>query len=119
LYENDRNVIYYGVKWPLFDTIEKMSYYHGAREVMEYTEAVDIGDAPEIFISGIAKIEKIGPGTVRISFYSERDNCRRIVLHQVWDLKRWLEEFTAVEDARGVLLYGVNRIDRHVHTSTS
>lgn len=86
---------------------------------MNYAEVVDIGDAPEVFITGISKIEQIGPGTIRITFYNQRDNCRRVVLHQVWDLKRWLEEFTAVEDARGVLLYGVNRIDRDIHARSS
>jgi hypothetical protein len=51
-----------------------------------FVEAVDLGDAPEIFISGISNIEQIGPGTVRFTFYSERENCRRVVLHTIWDL---------------------------------
>lgn len=86
---------------------------------MDYAESIDIGDAPEIFISGISKIEQIGPGTVRITFYSERDSCRRVVLHQVWDIKRWLGEFSVIEDARGALRYGPNHVDREVHSRAS
>lgn len=79
---------------------------------MEYVETVDLGDAPEIFISGISKIEQIGPGTVRFTFYSERDNCKRVVLHTIWDLRKWIEEATVIEDARGMLRYGPNRVER-------
>lgn len=78
---------------------------------MEYVEAVDLGDAPEIFISGISKIEKIGPGTIRFTFYSERDNCRKVVLHSIWDLRKWLEDCNVIEDMRGAMRYGPNRAD--------
>lgn len=76
---------------------------------LEFAECVDLGDAPEIFITGISKIEQIGPGTIRFTFYSERDNCRRVVLHSVWDLKRWEQDSSSIEDARGALRYGPNR----------
>lgn len=84
--------------------------------MVEYVDAVDLGDAPEIFISGVSKIEKIGPGTIRFTFYSERDNCRRVVLHSVWDLQQWMSICTLIEDMRGMMRYGPERM-AHVRAS--
>lgn len=46
---------------------------------MKYTEAMDSGVAPEIFVSGISRIDKLGPGTVRLTFYSQYEDRKSVV----------------------------------------
>jgi hypothetical protein len=78
---------------------------------MDFTEAVDLGDAPEIFLTGIKSVERLGPGTIRVSFYSQRDNCKRVVLHAVWDLQTWIEMAEQLNDIRGMMRYGPAQVD--------
>lgn len=75
---------------------------------MQFVEAVDYGDAKERFISGVAQIEQIGPGTVRISFYSataapDGGTENRIVHHQVWDLRDWLLNVSRFRQGREMI----------------
>jgi hypothetical protein len=56
---------------------------------MEYAEAIDIG-APEIFVSGISRIERIGAGTVRVTYFSQHADGNRVCLYAIWDLKTWV-----------------------------
>jgi hypothetical protein len=84
--------------------------------MVTFAEAVDLGDAPEIFLSGISQVEQVGPGTVRFTFYSRRDNCNRVVLHAIWDAKGWEEMHALIDDIRGSLRYGACRLD-HVRAS--
>lgn len=58
---------------------------------MKYTEAMDSGVAPEIFVSGISRIDKLGPGTVRLTFYSQYEQGNHVVLHLVADAQQWVD----------------------------
>jgi hypothetical protein len=53
--------------------------------------AVDYGDAPEIYLSGIARVRCVSAGIVRVSCYADRERHdgkpeRRIAMHALWDL---------------------------------
>lgn len=56
---------------------------------------IDYGTAPEFNIGGIASVEQISPGQIRVSFFSTFHNAdgvveNRIVAHHVWDRETWL-----------------------------
>lgn len=91
-------------------TIGKMSRGAGGLITMVYEDAVDLGNAPEIFITGIAKIEQAGPGTLRVSLYSQRGNEKVIVVHEIWDARVWEDAVNVAEDAKGALRYGKSRV---------
>ena len=91
-------------------TIGKMSRSAGGFITMVYEDAVDLGNAPEIFITGIAKIEQIGPGTLRVSLYSQRGNEKIVVVHEIWDSKVWDDAVNIAEDAKGAMKYGRTRV---------
>src|SRR5262245_61174334 len=55
-------------------------------------EPVDLG-APEIAVTSPASIERISDGQIRVSYYSMRKDGPVIVLHVIWDLKRYLDSF--------------------------
>jgi hypothetical protein len=57
-------------------------------------ETIDCSDEPDTFCSGVAGIERLGPGTVRVTFFSVREDDqgtaeRFVVARQIWDLKEW------------------------------
>jgi hypothetical protein len=53
-------------------------------------ETTDLG-APEYFVSGIADIAQVAPGTIRVSFYTTREDGNFIVCHQVWPAETWAD----------------------------
>lgn len=80
---------------------------------MRFVEFVDYGEAKETFISGVAQIEQIAPGTVRVSFYSARATTEgtienRIVHHQVWDLREWLANVIRFRQGRELIEASAN-----------
>jgi hypothetical protein len=63
---------------------------------MRFADVVDTGYAPEIFVTGVAAITDIGPGVVRVTYFSEHEMMdgrieRRAVAHLVWPMEKWLE----------------------------
>ena len=65
-------------------------------------EVTDLG-APEIAITGIASIERISAGQVRVSYYSMRKDGAIVVAHMVWDLQAWLRLGAIEDQARDII----------------
>jgi hypothetical protein len=58
-------------------------------------EAVDYGDAREIFVSGYAMVTRVSAGVIRETFYTTRqlnDGTveHRVTAHLLWDAGQWL-----------------------------
>lgn len=92
-------------------TIGKMSRGTGGLVTMLYEpDAVDLGNAPEIYVTGIAKIEQIGPGTLRVSLYSKRGNEKVIVVHEIWDSRIWDDAVNVADDAKRSFKYDQSQV---------
>lgn len=79
---------------------------------MKYAEAVDIGTAPELYLSGVAQVEQLGPGTVRVTFHSSRGEDNVVALYAVMDLDAFYENVARLEEAVQYLRYGRPRVLR-------
>ncbi len=62
---------------------------------MEFVSSiVDFGNAPEVRISGVARIELVSANVVRVAYYSEHTDANgktenRIVVYLDWDREIW------------------------------
>jgi hypothetical protein len=59
------------------------------------SEAVDYGDAPEIFVTGYSTVTRISAGVIRETFYAEHLSSdgtmeKRVALHLLWDAQQWI-----------------------------
>lgn len=61
---------------------------------MQITKAMDMGDAPETWIAGVASVSMLAPGVVEVTFfrdfesnYEEGDIERKVVDRQLWSLQ--------------------------------
>lgn len=66
---------------------------------------VDMG-APEYAVTGVARIERISPGQVRVSKYSRRPDGNVILFHEVWDYEVWQSAIFFYEKAAQTLIRG-------------
>lgn len=79
----------------------------GGRLRMDFlpSEFADEG-VVDTHVSGVARIARIAPGTVRVTLYVEHEHPdgspdRRVACHLVWDLTTWIEvQLLAAEAAR-------------------
>src|SRR5260370_37503900 len=76
----------------------------GGRHIMDFAEAIDNGTAPEIFVNGPSRIEKIGAGTIRAIWYSRQEDGNIVVLKVIMDLAEWLAVWTMVAQARATIV---------------
>ena len=72
---------------------------------MVIVESTDYGTAPEIPVKGVASIERISPGQVRISYYvvhkglaGERE--ARTILHVIWDRVELLQSIGVFQSVK-------------------
>lgn len=68
--------------------------------IMDYAKAVDSGDIPDIFVTNVSRIEKIGPGTIRLTYFVRDEDGDRVVNKVVWDLQEWLAAQDVFLEAR-------------------
>src|SRR5258705_12588769 len=75
----------------------------GGRIRMDYVgEFADLG-APEIAVTGVASIERISVGQVRITYYSLRKDGPQAVVHILWDFNAWMNNSAIFREAKQVL----------------
>src|SRR5712675_1549248 len=75
----------------------------GGRIRMDYVgEFADLG-APEIAVTGVASIERISVGQVRITYYSLRKDGPQAVVHIVWDFNAWMDNAAIFREAKQIL----------------
>jgi hypothetical protein len=65
---------------------------------------VDYGDAPEIYVTGPARVCMLSSGLLRMSYYADRDRHdgdpeRRIVLHVLRDLTTVMADLPRIAEA--------------------
>lgn len=64
---------------------------------------VDYGDAPEIYISGPARVSRLSDNLVRMTYYAEHEEAagveRRVVLHVLRDIDIVERDLTRTKDA--------------------
>jgi hypothetical protein len=59
------------------------------------SQAVDYGDAPEIFVTGYSMVMRVSAGVIRETFYAVRQLSdgtmeRRVTINLLWDAGEWL-----------------------------
>jgi len=59
----------------------------GGSVVMDFIEEITDEGAPEFAVTGIASIERISAGQVRLTKYSRRRDGNVVVFHEVWDFE--------------------------------
>jgi hypothetical protein len=75
---------------------------------MQLTSADDLDDVVDTYITGIAAVEEIAPGVVRVSYFTERRHCdweegdarglrRKVVDHQIWSLPQLAGNLLAMQ----------------------
>lgn len=70
---------------------------------MDFIEdPIDQG-APEYNVTGIASIERISVGQVRVTKYARRKGENFITHHEVWDLLAWLHDRSLNEEVRDII----------------
>lgn len=68
-------------------------------------KAMDYGNAADIFCNGVARIDEVAPGVVRLAFYSTRKECHEeepqnvIVGYQLWTAPQLLDTLNALTKA--------------------
>lgn len=76
--------------------VEQLVQGPGGRIRMDFVEFSDDGNIPDTHISGMARIERISPGMVRITEYVEHSYSdgsidRRVITHRVMDVQVWTD----------------------------
>src|SRR5258708_5551879 len=67
---------------------------------MDFVEGVvDLG-APEINVTGVASIERISNGQMRITYYVRRRGEAVAAVHHIWDRQEWLKAWRVWDSAR-------------------
>lgn len=77
--------------------------------IMDFARGVsDIG-APEIFVTGLAKVTKISDAVVRVTLYSHFESDpgappdKRAVVHLVWDIHQWSHAIDMSREASTII----------------
>lgn len=67
---------------------------------MEFIQGViDLG-AKEINVTGIASIERISDGQVRVTYFVRRKGEEIVAIHLIWDRNEWLKAWRMWDEAR-------------------
>ena len=70
---------------------------------MQLVKATDFNDFTEAFVSGVANIEEIAPGVVRVSYFIDKEDThegdreRKIVGSQIWSLPRLVDNLLVMQ----------------------
>jgi hypothetical protein len=81
-------------------TIKRLA---GGIIVMDFIEADDPGTAPEIFLTGLCKVERLSPNTVRLSWYTRQADGNLVTLKTILDIQEWLAVQDPLIQARSVI----------------
>ncbi len=65
-------------------------------------EFTDLG-APEYAVTGVASIERISAGQVRVTKYTRRKDGNFVTHHEVWDYQAWQRALAPYEEAMRVI----------------
>jgi hypothetical protein len=69
---------------------------------------VDFGHAPEMSVDGVARVTRVSPNKIRVSYFTRHIGPKgvenRIVLHTDWDMTVWLLAVALGAEIRKTLL---------------
>ena len=71
--------------------------------IVDYAEAADTGAAPEVFLTGLCKIERLSPNTVRLSWYTRQSDGNVITLKTIMDIQEWIAVQDPLMEARAIV----------------
>ncbi len=71
--------------------------------IMDFVEASDMGTAPEIFLTGLCKVERLSPNTVRLSWYTRQADGNLVTLKTILDIQEWLAVQDPLMEARAIV----------------
>jgi hypothetical protein len=64
---------------------------------------VDLG-ADEVNVTGIASVERISRGMVRVTYFVRRKGEATVAVHLIWDREQWLQMWRVWEEARPAII---------------
>jgi hypothetical protein len=70
---------------------------------MQLVKATDFNDVTDAFVSGVANIEEIAPGVVRVSYFIDKEDTyegdreRKIVDSQIWSLPQLVDNLLVMQ----------------------
>lgn len=71
---------------------------------VEYVVNIIDNGAPEYFVTDLCRVEKLGPGTVRISWGSKQEDGTVLVVYKaIMDLSQWLAQQRPIDEARAIM----------------
>jgi hypothetical protein len=71
---------------------------------MEFVEGVEDFRTPEINVTGVASLERISGGQVRLTYYTRRKGENLAVVSLIWDRRDLLAVWSMWEQARESIL---------------
>ena len=75
----------------------------GGGIAMDFVEEVTDLGAPEFAVTGVASIERISAGQVRITKFSRRKDGNIVTHHEIWDWETWRKSLPPYEEAMRIL----------------
>jgi len=79
---------------------------------MEFVEDVIDNGAPEYAVTGIAAIERISPGQVRVTKYVRRRGENVVTHHEVWDRSLCIRALAMCDEVLPVIANGPATAER-------
>jgi hypothetical protein len=86
---------------------------------MRFKDAVDYGDAPTVFISGMTTVSLVSPNVIEIAYYRvvelpDGSTENRIVMRVLWDKDQWMAAAMTEAEARAAIMERA-RPPRQIH----
>jgi hypothetical protein len=71
---------------------------------MKFIDSIDEG-APEYSVSGVARVKRISPNMVRVTYFRHRKGENIETIHAVWDITEWRRNCEMIHRAcEGILV---------------
>jgi hypothetical protein len=58
--------------------------------MVDFVEGCIDEGAPEILVNGLARIQRISPNLLRVTYFRKRDGEVLATVHVIWDRQEWL-----------------------------
>jgi|SRR5882672_2446458 len=83
-----------------YGTVRKMA---GGGIALDFIDEFSDLGAPEFAVTGVASIERISPGQVRITKYIRRKDGNFVTHHEIWDFALWQRQLAPYEEAMRII----------------
>src|SRR5258708_15575420 len=93
-----------GLRWTAHRTLmAALIQSRPGGSVMQLVKATDFKDVIDAFVNGVANMEEIAPGVVRVSYFIEKEDTyegdreRKIVNSQIWSLPQLMDNLLVMQ----------------------